>query len=410
MIYFLPSFYAALPFSLRSVLPHAHIPWVMVAAAAAAAAVAVLHLAMRRPYRTQKEVRWIGFLFVESVPVSLIWCIEELRPPGVLAWLAVCALIAVPIWFCAGCLPVGRAVADDNDSAEPIATEPVRWPRSILPCERTDLFVTAYFALSLVVMTYCNAHAARRMPLGPALPDVAHDIFPVGDELRRSRQFGAFQFSNIACLLNGVSMIIALIIRPEHVNARKPAVIYATVAYIRAVAFTVTGLPAACAGLAKCPCADPATVKAFREKSPLAIAMGWLIGAGIYLPHPQCGDLIISGHTMWLWLSWKMMKDVINRLFKEPFDRLLRYLTLALVMPSMIYIIIVRNHYSVDVFFGWLLIEVLWIAYSVAEVAARKPRKGTDMWLVKLVRWIETRQTPLAARRASDAMQLPTNC
>lgn len=247
------------------------------------------------------------------------------------------------------------------------------------------------------------------MPIGRALPDVAHEVFPVGDQLRRSPQFGMFQFSNIACLVNGLSLVIALIIRPEHMSIRKPLVVYATVAYLRAVAFTVTGLPAPCAGLANCPCADAETIKKIKERNPLLVGIGWLIGAGIYLQSPQCGDLIISGHTMWLWLSWKMMKDLIDRLFREPFDRLFRYVTLALVLPSMIYIIIVRNHYSVDVFFGWLLIEGLWTAYSAAEVGAKKPRKLTDMWLIKLVRWIETRQTPLAPRRASEAMQLPTN-
>jgi hypothetical protein len=390
-------------------LPHGHIPWVMVAATAAAAVVVGLHLAMHRPYRTQKEVRWVGFLFIQSVPVSLLWCVEELHPPKVLAWFIICALLAVPVWFCAGCIPVGRAVSDDTDSADTMTREPVPWPRNIFRRERTDWFVGIYFLLALAVMAYCNAHAARRMPLAPALPDVAHDIFPVGDQLRKASQFGAFQFSNIACLVNAVALILALVIHPEHINARKPLVVYATVAYIRSVAFTVTGLQSACTGLAKCPCSEPAIIKRFKERSPLAIAIGWFFGLGIYLRYPQCGDLIISGHTMWLWLSWKMMKDVINRLFKEPFDRLLRYLALALVLPSMIYIIIVRNHYSVDVFFGFLLIEILWCAYSVAEVAARKPCKETDMWLVKLVRWIETRQTPLAARRTSDAVPLPTS-
>jgi hypothetical protein len=68
------------------------------------------------------------------------------------------------------------------------------------------------------------------------------------------------------------------------------------------------------------------------------------------------------------------------------------------VLVAAVYIIISRNHYSVDVVLAIILTEVLWTAYCAAQSSARRPASHSDFWLVKVVRWIETRQYPLQVR------------
>jgi hypothetical protein len=97
---------------------------------------------------------------------------------------------------------------------------------------------------------------------------------------------------------------------------------------------------------------------------------------------------------MWLWLSIRMVQDLIRRTFKEPFGSLILFPVVGLALASMVFIIIARNHYGVDVFLGAFLIELVWQSYGLA--ARGQPRDSPDSAIVKFVRWLETRHYPLS--------------
>jgi hypothetical protein len=122
-----------------------------------------------------------------------------------------------------------------------------------------------------------------------------------------------------------------------------------------------------------------------------------MFSAGIFLKYPQCGELIISGHTTSLWASFRSLADFLTRTFDQPFSRLGIFLNGAVVATFLGHIVTSRNHSGVNVFFGWLLPEAIWQIYQLAKNAAHK-----NMAVLRFIRWIETRKFPLTASTDSS--------
>jgi len=65
-----------------------------------------------------------------------------------------------------------------------------------------------------------------------------------------------------------------------------------------------------------------------------------------------CNDLVISGHTLFIWVTFKIICKLIGK-FTSVF--------LKIVVPIVLFnIIMIKNHYSVDVFLGILVAEYIW--------------------------------------------------
>lgn len=205
-----------------------------------------------------------------------------------------------------------------------------------------------------------------------------------------------WQISNIACLILGFGMLYGAFFWPEASNARKALSIYSALCVFRAISFLITSLPAPCGGLAKCPCADPEQLQLLHNARSMTVGLKWLASLGIFpCGYPQCGDLIVSGHTMLLWGGWLMLSEIIDIKIRPPFNLLIERTILSLVLASMFYIIISRNHYSVDVWFGWMLSLYLFTTYSYCQQLAKQPCSSRDALLVRIIRWLETRDVPL---------------
>ena len=50
-----------------------------------------------------------------------------------------------------------------------------------------------------------------------------------------------------------------------------------------------------------------------------------------------------------------------------------------------------KNHYSIDVWLGFVLTEMLWTIYNAILRSALKKPKKNDSLAIRLIRWIETR-------------------
>ena len=64
-----------------------------------------------------------------------------------------------------------------------------RMQRPLIYIEKQDIFNVVFFLVSVLSGTYANAHAAQRMPIGKALPDLVHDFFKCGEEIRGAEEF-----------------------------------------------------------------------------------------------------------------------------------------------------------------------------------------------------------------------------
>lgn len=246
-------------------------------------------------------------------------------------------------------------------------------------------------ASSPIIMILFNTIAAKRIPLSEPLPDIVHETFKVSKKIRLNVNIPMYQISNVYIIVQFVLMFLIEFIANENLNVRRLCFIYCILCYIRAFAFTVTVLPAPCAGEANCPCADPKNIKAFRERSALMIAFYWTIGFGIFIKQPQCGDLIISGHTMSLWIFNRTICDAYGRWLPRPFNWLVNSFFYAISLVSMVYIIISKNHYSIDVWFGYLFPELLWFLYKSYQKLALLPPRKNDSAIIRFIRWFETR-------------------
>jgi hypothetical protein len=266
-------------------------------------------------------------------------------------------------------IPTSSPLDARKSLKEEIPKAPPHSPRNLLNGMPQDFFCFLYFLRGWFWMTALNAYAAARMPSGLPLPDLLHKACPVASTLR-IKSFDVLQLSNISCLLNGGILTLSWLLRRDNLNIRRLVFISTTFLILRSFAFTLTSLPAPCAGLAHCPCADPETLHLLATTPPLKVVLIWMFGAGIFLKYPQCGELIISGHTTSLWASFRSLADFLNRTFDQPFSRLGIFLNGAVVATFLGYIVISRNHSGVNVFFGWLLPEAIWQTYQLAKNAA----------------------------------------
>ena len=273
--------------------------------------------------------------------------------------------------------------------------------RPFIHVEKQDIFNIIFFAFSALSTTYFNAIAAQRMPIQNALPDLVHDYFKVGEEIRGSPNFKQMSFSNLLCVMTIVGTQVVAVLIPDRTDVRKFFFLYAFMCNIRSVAFLVTSLPAPCSGLPHCPCADQNEIDNLKRYSPLWIAVTWTVGLGMFGYLPQCGDLIISGHTMFIHLSLRWICQVLRRVCKKSTCKTIEILTIVEFIFGASYITLSRNHYTIDVWLGFLLSEATFQLYDYID---EKSRDSTSNNIVfRFMRWFETRQYPIYKHRYGSA-------
>ncbi|EAY19957.1 hypothetical protein TVAG_402110 [Trichomonas vaginalis G3] len=152
-------------------------------------------------------------------------------------------------------------------------------------------------------------------------------------------------------------------------------------------------MPAPCAGLPNCPCADPKELDRLRSLNPLKIALTWTFGFGMFAKLPQCGDLIVSGHTMFMWQSSRWIMETTSRMLPTLGSTFVKLGSLYTFLIGICYITLSRNHYTIDIWFGFLLSEGCYYLYGLLE--ERVDDANNNSIPVKILRWFETRKYPI---------------
>lgn len=257
---------------------------------------------------------------------------------------------------------------------------------------RRSISLLLWTVLTLFVMNLFNAFAYSRMPTRDAIPDIISSYCKNYAYLRGSKTYMSFQPADLLSIVLTVSSIIITILRWDVVNVPKLAFAYNISLAVRILFFSVTGLPPACIGYPNCPCANIPYSIISKDYSLPKIAFIYTFAVGLFLGNiPQCGDLTMSGHTIYLWVLALFITDALNVIFSGKILMLMKILIYLILVLVTITIILIRNHYTIDILFATVFVNLIWTYYTwmailikIKHHAFRKSRLGEIMgWFEK---------------------------
>lgn len=359
----------------------------------------LIFITIKKPYHENSMNNYSEFLFIVQMQLSLILLIEK-HFAGYFEYycifIAAFIILSPVIIFKFSSKSPNENLSNNNQKTkkntnifDPTINFP--FPFNRVSLTKTDIFLWIYVFSCVIFMEILNAIAAQRLPsIGP-LPDFIHNRFIISKCIRSNFTNTYSQISNDFILFQIALLFFILFVFPEHFDFRRAVLIYGVICIIRSISFILTSLPVPCAGDPNCPCADRQILIALKKGNPVSIAMSWLFGLGMFLSYPECGDLIISGHTVCIWLFTRTCSAALASAIKRPFNWLVSGFLYTFSIFSMGYIIMSKNHYSIDVWFGLVLTEMMWNIYNATLKSALKEPQKSDTLGIRLVRWIEDR-------------------
>eukprot|EP00960_Hanusia_phi_P026478 746276-Hanusia_phi.AAC.1 len=203
------------------------------------------------------------------------------------------------------------------------------------------------------------------------LPDIGFDAIAKvsGSDAPLSLPFNPTDFATI---LICASVILLSIYEWKACRNRKLKhlfAIYAVLMNMRTVTIISTTLPIP---YAKGPCRDDHRPISNRLLTGLGYAFA--LGFKQFLSTPQCGDLIFSGHTTFMWIFTLHLvrhASILNSACRKS-------IVYLLVSIGALYIIATRNHYSVDVVLAIIMSTVVHqLFYTSLQLSYLSREHGT---------------------------------
>ena len=265
---------------------------------------------------------------------------------------------------------------------------PMKLIRSVTP---QSALVLAWVFASIWVMNLFNAFVYSRLPISGALPDVVADSYKAYGNLRDNKAYMGKQPADMLSFFLAACAILSTVLFFDRVNARKLGIVYSLCLHLRTLFFTVTGLPPTCIGYPNCPCAVTPYRKVAQEYSMPMVATIYSFALGLFLDRfPQCGDLTMSGHTVYIWVVALYFLENMERVLKGYTLFLMKAVIYLMVLLATLTIILIRNHYTIDIVLATAFTNIMWMAYSWAQHMvnmAYKPFCSTC--LGRFLKWIE---------------------
>jgi len=237
--------------------------------------------------------------------------------------------------------------------------------------------VGLYYLASMMFMHFVSTFGYERTPKSPPLPDVVFELLPAAES--------SFYPTDIVTT-SLLFLVIFLSIkqgRSSLVCLRGLMFTYALLLNMRTLTISVTNLPV------------PNTTGPCRDEFPDVHVLGRLkttliytFALGFRVPGVfQCGDLIFSGHTTYIWLMtlhcirvWR--KVYPNELLYHP-----KWLLVAWCSFGTLCIVMWRQHYSVDVILGFFLTFFVWHALQY-KVELLWMKKSSRTVLDEILLWV----------------------
>jgi hypothetical protein len=256
---------------------------------------------------------------------------------------------------------------------------------------RRSLAVLEWTVCTIYIMNCFNAFVYSRMPMEASLPDVVADSWEDYSRLRGSPSYMQSQPADMLSVFLTRFSIFSTIFFWEKMNIRKLGAVYNVSLHLRTLFFTVTGLPPACINAPNCPCAVTPWSKVARSYSVAKVAFIYTFSMGLFLNEvPQCGDLTMSGHTVYLWVLALFCMEMISTIFGGCLMFFIKLVIVLLLFLVTITIVLIRNHYTIDVVLSTVFTPLFWMLYTGMQYLTDmdwKPFKTS--FIGKIFVWID---------------------
>ncbi|OHT05425.1 hypothetical protein TRFO_26843 [Tritrichomonas foetus] len=258
---------------------------------------------------------------------------------------------------------------------------------------KRSMFLFAWFVFAIYSMNICNAYVYSRMPIESPLPDILADSWKNYAYLRKSKTYMSRQPADSLSVVLTASCILVAIFRWDIINVPKLAFTYNICLHLRVLFFSVTGLPPACIGYPNCPCAVVPYATISRLYSVPKIAFIYSFALGLFLGSvPQCGDLTMSGHTIYLWVLALFLTDALDKIFTGRILILIKLIIYVLLLFVTLTIILIRNHYTIDILLATIFTNMLWTLYGwMANLSNFNHHDFTKTYAGKFIGYLEKR-------------------
>jgi len=246
--------------------------------------------------------------------------------------------------------------------------------RTTIPGEPLKTLLSLVFLLSGFVTTSLSlALTHERVPETPPLPDIILDNVP--------NQHWGLDVSEVLLMVSTITAFLVVILHSHRlIILRRIWLVLGLLYYYRAVTMFVTALPKVDQTYVCTPKAENITVKVVFSRV-LTIMSGG--GLSINGKHIFCGDYIFSGHTMTLTMTYLVIRQYSpSRWF------LLHYTSLLTSLLGVIFLLLGRGHYTIDVLLAYFVTTRLWWLYhTLAHNQGLKQDKGENNPLSNICWW-----------------------
>ena len=230
------------------------------------------------------------------------------------------------------------------------------------------LAVVAWVAAAIWIMNLCNAFVYSRLPLEGPLPDLVADSYKNYGYLRGNAEYMSSQPADMLLGFLTVSSILSTILFYDPSNCRKLGVVYSICLHLRSFFFMVTGLPPTCIGYPQCRCAVTPYKAVTKGYSLPMVATFYTLAFGVFLDRiPQCGDLTMSGHTVYIWSFALYFLENMERILSRSLFLLLKTVIYLMIGIAIITIVLIRNHYTIDIVLATVFTNLVWTGYTWAQ-------------------------------------------
>ncbi|KAH0789461.1 hypothetical protein GPJ56_006610 [Histomonas meleagridis] len=228
------------------------------------------------------------------------------------------------------------------------------------------------------------------MQVERSLPDLVTDSFKKYGRYRGSTSYMNHQPADLVSIVVTTLAIVFSVFRWDLVNLPKFVCVYAVSLHLRTILFSVTVLPPVCIGYNNCKCQSIPYANLSSNYSIPKIALIYTFAMGLFLNEvPQCGDLTMSGHTVYIWALIRYLFEILDKIFCGKIYKTIKIVVYSTVCLVLVTIVMIRNHYTIDIILGSVFTNAIWELYSKLQIVRSFDHQFSSSFLGKFINWME---------------------
>lgn len=345
-----------------------------------------IYISWKKPYNHDSMNNYATYLFVIRIPLSFTWLIKELFPDQfnnylifLIAFLFVSFLFLTQPFTSSQPLSTNSPdhVASPVHFSDPFQNWP--FPFNFISATKQDVFLLFFSILSLFFISLIKAIVSQRVPLSSPLPDFIHERFNSTIYSHSKLNGKLIEETDDFQFIQASLFLLIFITTHRCMNLRRFFFLFGFLCILRAVPIMLTSLPLPYTAEPSCSCSRAACASLFAKTL-------------VFVKNPKCGDLLISGQMMRIWLVTLTFCSALNDTFQRPFNWILVGLTGTFSFSRVMFILLSRDHYSIDIWFGFVFTQLGWMVYNLLrKLALMMPKMTMNSYCLRFIKWLETR-------------------